>query len=349
MNGWIQEFQRQYQVVVYRYEERPKGFWLETSKGTYFLYPVPLAFRGKDNYVASMYEQMNSRLLLPIPVDQEGRIIAQLGEQGGLVTYWPYTEDERIDYALLGHSLASFHLTSAKRIKRFDNKYRGWNTWPRDWKKRVSLLPNFERVAANRAERNEADDFDQFFLENFKYLYHSGLSALAYLQDSNYPLVCKETKKYGRLTYVHFGPDQFVSVQGRFYFADMLSWIDDMRVRDIGQWIKADVRENGWDPRRVYPFLSAYHQRSPLLPEEFAIMYAMFLLPGRMIKKYEALYYQPSSIIGDNPEVELFREETEILTPYSAYRELKRNDVLLREFPGFVEDAFGVVIPTVTF
>jgi len=349
VSGWIQEFQRQYQLVVYRYEERTKGYWLETSKGVYFLYPVPLAFRGKDHYVASMYEQMNSRFLLPIQSVPQGSSFAQIGEQSILVTHWPYEEGERIDYALLGHSLASFHLTSAKRIKRFNNKYRGWDTWPRDWKKRVNLLPNFERIAATRVERKEADDFDHFLLENFQYLYHSGRSALAYLQDCNYSLVCKETKKYGRLSYIHFGPDQFVTVQGRVYFADPFSWVDDMRVRDIGQWIKADVREYGWDPRRVYPFLSAYHQRSPLLPEEFAIMYAMFLLPGRMIKKYDGLYDQPSSFTGDNSEVVLFREETEILTPYGAYLELKRNDVLLREFPCFVEDAFGVVIPTVTF
>jgi len=349
VSGWIQEFQRQYQVVVYRYEERTNGYWLETSKGTYFLYPVPLAFRGKDQYVASMYEQMNSRFLLPIQGIPEGSSFAQIGEQSIFVTHWPYEEEERVDYALLGHSLASFHLTSAKRIKRFDNKYRAWNTWPRDWKKRVNLLPNFKRIAVTRVERKEADDFDRFFLENFQYLYHSGRSAIAYLQDCNYPLVCKETKKFGRLAYIHFGPDQFVTVQGRVYFTDPFSWVDDMRVRDIGQWIKADVREHGWDPRRVYPFLSAYHQCSPLIPEEFAIMYAMFLLPGRVIKKYEGLYYQPSSFTGDNLEVELFREETEIMTPYGAYLELKRNDVLLREFPRFVEDAFGVVIPRVTF
>jgi CotS family spore coat protein len=350
VNGLIVELQRQYQMVIYRYEPYPNGFWLETNQGIWFLHYLPPAFADKSVIIEKIHKELKGEMILPIVPTRDGRSIISLNERTFYMTKWVRYESDWVDYRSLAHALAHFHKLSCECTYESGlfAKHRGFDTWAKAWKARVKHL---ERIPEVLASREKVSEFDAFVIENHTYFSNLGTSAISYLEDSNYSYVCGKSKEFGRICHVNFGYDQFVTTaQGKTFFTQPFSWIEDMRVRDLGHFIKAHVREYGWNAQQIYQFLAVYHSISPILPEEFTVMYAMFLLPGRMMKKMEYLYGHKESFFGNNSnelELDLFKLETSDLNAKVAYQEVMRNEVLLVEFPRLIEDTFGVVLPRV--
>lgn len=349
MTGWITALQQQYNLVVYRYEKIPQGIWMETNRGTVVLQSVPSVYAGKEGFIKEIYHHMGqTSFLLPVFHNQEQSMLTSFGDQVYYLTRWPAAESEWLDYGWLGQSSARFHRTSAMALEKCHPRYSDWDTWPKRWKSKTDQLRKFEQIAARRIDTDREDPFDSFVLENYPYLSHLAQLSLTYLHEANYREVCRQTMEWGRLSYIHFGPEQFVvSPQGNVFFVDPFSWVEDMRVRDIAQFIKADVRDQGWNPQHIYSFLCGYQSVSPLMPEEFIIMYALFLLPGRMMKKLETVYYRPHLLQSEDHSIELFRDETSEISPYQAYAEMKRNEILLREFPRLARECYGILIPSI--
>ena len=82
--------------------------------------------------------------------------------------------------------------------------------------------------------------------------------------------------------------------------------------------------------QNIYSFLAAYHAVSLLTSGEITLIYALILLPGRLMKKAESLYYRPSLFQSDNTNLELFKDETAGITAEDAFLEMKRTDALIR-------------------
>jgi len=347
VTGWLAAFQQQYGIVVFRYEKIPQGIWLETNRGTMVLQSLPQAYVQKADFVNDVYQAMGrSELLLPILPTRENEILTSFGSQYYYLMGWPATESEWMDYGCVGSSLARLHLTSVEALQDVRCKFSDYGNWSKVWSAKCEQLKKYEEIAARRIGTEEEDPFDSYFMDNVGYLKQVGALSLTYLDTCNYKQVCRNTMEFGRLSYINFGYEKFVTTpQGRVFFTDPFSFVEDVRVRDIAQFIKADVREYGWNPHNVYSFLSGYHAVSPLTPDEFTLMYALILLPGRLMKKIEYLYYRPSFFQPENISIALFKDETEGITPEGAYLEMKRMEMLMKEFPRFANHSFGVHVP----
>lgn len=347
MTGWLAAFQQQYRIVVYRYEKIPQGIWMETNRGTMVFRSLPQAYVQKTGFVSEIYQAMGeSPYLLPVYPNQDNEILTPMGDQYYYLMRWPTAESEWMDYGWLGSSLARFHLTTARALDHIRIPFSDYDNWPKLWKLKFDQLGRYEQIAASRIGTEEEDPFDSYFVENAEYLKQAGALAFMYLETCDYKQICRNSLQFGRLSYTNFSDEKFVTTpQGRVYFTDPFSFVEDIRVRDIAQFIKANVREYGWNPHNIYSFLSSYHAVSPLTPDEFTLIYALILLPGRLIKKMEYLYYRPSIFQTDNNNLELFKGETEGITPETAYLEMKRTDLLIKEFPVFSNHLFGVTIP----
>lgn len=349
MSRLIAEIQRRYNFTVYGYEASALGYVMETNKGKVFLYCLPPSCLPKEPFVRDIHARMaDTRMLLPIIPTVEGEEILRINDDYFYLTGWPNQDTDIVDYALLGESLASFHLASSKRVGYLKGKFNNWGSWPRTWRSRVGRLDRYRRNSLRRKERKEATEFDAFFVENFDHICFLGTRSISYLEEYNYAHVVKQSMPLGTLSYTQFGFDQFVMTpQRNLFFLDSFSWVEDMRARDIAYFIKEDVREYGWNPYHIHAFLMAYHAKSPLLKEEFGVMYASFLLPGRMLQKLESINYRPKIWAAMGDDISVYSDDTDSLTAALAYEELKRNDVLLREFPGYVANTFGCAFPSV--
>ena len=312
VTGWLSTFQRQYGIVVFRYEKIPQGIWMETNRGTMVFQRLPQVYVQKAKFVYNVYEAMGrTQLLLPVIPTIENQFITSFGDQPYYLMGWPVGESEWIDYSLLGSSLSRFHQTSAVALQHIGCDFSDYGNWPKVWKVKCEQLNKLERVAVTRIGTEEEDPFDLFFVENAGYIKQVGTLSLSYLDRCHYKQVCESSMEFGRLSYTNFGYEKFVTTgHGRIFFTDPFSLVEDTRVRDIAQFIKADVRDYGWNSQNIYSFLAAYHAVSPLTSGEITLIYALILLPGRLMKKAESLYYRPSLFQSDNTNLELFKEET---------------------------------------
>ncbi|WP_134704008.1 hypothetical protein [Ammoniphilus sp. YIM 78166] len=345
MYPWMDEVQQKYNLYIYRFQPTSQGIWMETNRGPTVMHAIPSPLVHKEELVQVTYRVMqHTGMVTPLLQSQEEKLVNTISGVPSYLMRWPAEESEWVDYEGLGEALAQFHLVS-RYLERRESSSVQLGTWEQKWLKRLRNLYHSQRMAHRRAGR--MIPLDSFLLQNFQLLTQSCQTALSYLQRVNYQELCSSCQTVGRIAYERFGHHQFIVTEHeRVMFTDPFSWAEDTRARDIGNFIQDDVKEFGWNPKQIYSFISGYHRVSPLLPEEFYLMYAMFHMPERVMKKLEVAYNPPSSLFSffskENPELEQARFETESLTLQDMVADLKRNDTLIREFPAFLEQSFAV-------
>ncbi|RKD21721.1 hypothetical protein BEP19_13910 [Ammoniphilus oxalaticus] len=347
MSGWLSSLQRQYGIVIYRYVKTLRGIWLETNRGAMVFQSLPVAFLPKAEFVYKVNLKLQrTSLMFPILKNSEGEIVTQIGEQAYFMIGSPISSSSWVDYGKLGSRLAEFHSISVECLEGVTDSFSEIGRWPRAWQSKYEQLERFESVAQARIGTEEQDPFDAFFVNNAAYFRQLTELSLMRLETCDYEAICDDTFPFGRLSFTNFSYETITLNQfGQPFFTDPFSLVEDTRVRDLAQFIKADVRLYGWDPSRIYTFLAAYHAVSPITPNEFQLMYALILLPGRLLKKVETLYYRPSLFRSETTHLELYRGETETMTAEVAYTEMRRAELLIQDFPLFARRYFGVSLP----
>ncbi|RXT05739.1 hypothetical protein [Ammoniphilus sp. CFH 90114] len=349
MKDWMEKVKRSYNFNVYRYQYTAKGLWMDTNRGPVILVPINDSYKRKESLVRDAYRVMErTGMTLPILPSAEGNWIVELDGASYYLMRWPAEESEWIDYTSLGESLAQFHLMS-RYITHEHASSRELGTWEQDWSNKIRNLYQYQRVAYGRVGRPGAHPMDSYLVQNFEPLLQRCQSALSYLQQANYAEVCTNCQAVGKISHERFGHQQFiVSSHENILYVDPFLWMEDTRVRDIGQFIQADVLEFGWNPQQIYSFLYGYQRVAPLLPQEYYIMYAMFLMPTEALNKINRIYYRPSPLASlfsplfpgfepGSPDHHDKNEEVE-------QEEWERNETLINKFPELMEQAFQVKI-----
>lgn len=111
-----------------------------------------------------------------------------------------------------------------------------------------------------------------------------------------------------------------------------------MRARDLGQWLKAETRRNGWNDETAISFIDGYNSVSPLLSGEYAVIYALMLYPGRFLKLVEAYKELP---LEEKQEVNAEAWQSQLED------ELTKMEEGLRHYPRLVAEHYGVSIPQI--
>jgi spore coat protein YutH len=333
--------QNEYGITVYEQRTRGAQTVLHTDRGLYYLYTCPAAYRQKQRLIelVSRHVQTAPQLrLLPFSETLHGKRHVQDG--GELYYLQPAVREavpDQLPFAT-GQALAEFHQTT-KDVKGelFFPQYRSLGGWPAMWRKR---LRRYEAYRDRMDEDGrEITPIDQHLLTSYTYVHHLGETAIQYLHDCGYHKVVKETAKYGRVSYQNFDHGYILFAEdGTRHLSGQFAWQFDMRTRDIGQWLKADIRSNGWDPERVSQFLQGYNSVAPLLPAEYSVVYALLLFPGRFLR-YVELYHRLAP--GERREWEEQRWQQQLDGELLALGDA------VCDFPGLIEARFGVHIAPV--
>lgn len=350
MYAWMDEVQQMYNLYIYRFQPISQGIWMDTNRGPVVMHAIPSPLLSKENLVSEAYRVMeHTGMVTPLMLSQEEKLVNTISGVPSYLMRWPAEESEWVDYEGVGEALAQFHLHS-RHVESGESSSVQLGAWEKKWTRRLRDLYQYERLASRRAARTISTSIDSFVLQYYQRLAHSCQTALFYLEQANYRELCTSCQQVGRIAYQQFGHQQFIVTEHEnIMFTDPFAWIEDTRVRDIGNFIVDDVKEFGWKPKQIYSFLSGYQRVSPLLPQEYGLMYAMFHMPERVMKKLEVIYDRPvpplfSLFLDGNPELELARLETDSLSLQDLAEDLRRDEVLIREFPSFLQQSFGITL-----
>jgi len=331
--------EEEYGLKVYDCEENGNRTILRTERGIVYLYSCPAAYRFKGKFVERTRKHLlqHSQFgMLPVLETRNGESYVVLNEemyvlQNGIREAVPTD----LPFAT-GQALAQFHQgTSSFTGNRWFLPYSSLGSWPGMWRKRLRKLSAYRDDLEQ--ERGEITPFDEYILTTYTYVNHMGDVAVHYLQDACYSEVIKQTAAFGKVAYQNFGEGNILfGEDGTRFLGGEWCWVLDMRARDIGQWIKAEIRQNGWQEDTVARFLDGYNSCTPLLCEEYGVIYALLLYPGRFLKLVEA-YSNLTPLDRRDPEFAMWPAELD--------EELLAMEEAWRAFPKLVLDRYGAALP----
>jgi spore coat protein YutH len=315
------------------------GTVLETDQGLFYLYTAPAGSKYKSRFIERVKKQLAQQ--------QEVNMLSLVKTKEG---YPHVVSDDQIYYLYrgvregvpddpafaAGQALAQFH--QATRSFKSDKLFLPYSTlgrWPGMWRKKLREYNGY------REDMDEADGeifpFDEYLLTSYTYVHQLGETAVQYLYHAGYDSVVKETAHCGKVAYQNFDQGYILwNEEAVRYVCGEWNWVLDMRARDIGQWIKAEVRRNGWQEDVVTRFLDGYNSVCPLLESEYAVVYGLMLYPGRFLKlveTYRALPWEERQEVDGAAWKEHLEEE------------LIHMEEALRRYPQTIAQRYGAPVP----
>lgn len=341
MEGLKEAILEHYGLQVMNHKELDGQTVLYTDRGIYYMQSSPAAYRFKSRLIDKVKKHLQKQGELEVlPLAKT-------------VKDQPYfTVDDELHYLYLGvresapdnkpyftgQTLAQFHqATCSFTGDRMYLPYSSLGSWPGMWQKKLGRYNMFrDNLDLNGGE---ITFFDEYLLTTYTYVYHLGDTAVQYLQDAGYQKLVKEAGSYGKIAYQNFDYGYVVlNENSKRHLTGEWCWVIDMRARDIGQWMKAEIRRNGWQAHTILQFLDGYNSVSALKENEYAVVYSLLLYPGRFLKLVD-MYNDLTQDEKEQVDAEAWQARMD--------GELAHMETALRDYPEIIKNHYGVVIPRV--
>ncbi|MGE5702456.1 MAG: hypothetical protein ACM32O_08025 [Clostridia bacterium] len=327
-----------YGLNVFDSQEVGSRSELTTDHGPYYLYNCPAAYRLKGKFIEQVEELLDKQQkvqLLPTAKTLQEEEYFLHGNKMYYVKQGMRKHTPSNEAYLTGNALARFHLATASyKDEKMFRSHGSFGSWPSMWRQKIRQLDDYRDQLDDQVE--DISLLDEYLLTTYTYVRQLGDTAVQYLTDAGYQRMLKGAGKYGKIAYQNFDEGYVLfDENGNPLLAGEWSWVIDMRSRDIAQWIKSDVRRNGWDEGKILAFLEGYTDVSLLADEEYACMYALLLYPGRFLKLMEAYKHVSAE---EQERLEDWEEKLD--------GELLSMEQALYHFPSLVSNRYGVALPT---
>lgn len=340
-----------YPFTIHRIRPFPQGWELETGHGHFLLQSHPVAFRQKEGWLKRVFQSLSTES------SSDGVDRVDRGGAGVTAAIHPVADGShgfefadryyyltgrlpilahRLDPPILAGSLASFHRTTADALQGVGKTGQQNGKWPRIWQRQIDLF-EYYRGRMDLLDEQQQKPIVQFMLYNFTYLCQLGETATTYWNHADCQEAYGKSMGFNGIAYGNFDGSQAVlCAGGQVQFVHPYSWVDDVRARDIAQYIKNDVYLHGWQPDRTVEFIQAYHNDAPLTEGEFTLIYNMLLWPGKWIKWAEPTLGKRNAAGS---------ETAQLPAPEMLEQALFHHEIMLREFPALMGDQFGINLP----
>lgn len=333
--------QEQYGFLLHGSRETGAGKVLETNQGLFYLYAVPAGYKYKSKFVDRVRKHLSEQPdigMLKLVKTQGGQAHVIHDEQL-FYLYRGVREGTPDDpHFACGQSLARFHLaTSSFRGDKLFIPYSSLGNWPSMWRRKLRHYNNYRDELDE--QRGELTSMDEYLLTSFTYVHQLGETAVQYLYASGYDKVVKETAGFGKVAYQNFDQGYMLwNEKDARLIGGEWNWVLDMRARDIGQWLKAQTKRDGWQDETAAQFIDGYNSVSPLLEDEYSVIYSLMLYPGRFLKLVESYQELP---LEERQEVNGAEWHSRL------ENELVHMEEALRRYPHLVAQRYGASIPQI--
>lgn len=312
---------------------------LKTDKGTYVLKKVDPKDKARWKLIDELAAALHGRFVIPAPIKtMSGQLIFD-GFQNKYVLL-PWIKGSRVrlqkkrEWKKISRRLALFHWSSKDFTPTHSyRKYQQSDRWYQKWKNAYRQLELFQLAAKLTKQPTEAD---QSWLEVASYSLTVMENLMKYFDKIDGKKCIKEISKQGKVCHgnlnrhnILIDPDQQVQL------VDWNQVTLDVRTTDLAQWLQYAYRRTG-SSEILAAILHGYQQISPLLDEDYALIYARFLYPDRLIKVLQQIYEdQTLPITAGAPSI------------YTAAKWEEQKVRLLTRYPIMVQNYFGVTIPQI--
>lgn len=312
---------------------------IKTDMGTYALKRVHPREKERWKMVTELATHLGSRFPISAPIaTRTGQLIFAGFHHKYVLLPWinaePVSLQNKTEWVRLTRKLARFHhysqtFTPAHAYR----KLQRIGKWQAEWKHAYRQLELFQLAAKWTRKPTETD---QSWLEVAGYSTGVMENLLRYFEKIKGDQCCLESAKQGKVCHGNLHPHNVLAdEQKQFYLIDWNQAVFDVRTRDLAQWLLyAFHRTRSGEILTI--LLRSYQQISPLSEEEYALIYARFLYPERLMRVLRNIYEdQTLPITAGAPSI------------VSASKAEEQKLGLMKVYPRLVQEAFGVKIPQI--
>ncbi|MGO4888929.1 spore coat putative kinase YutH [Anaerobacillus sp. MEB173] len=208
-----------------------------------------------------------------------------------------YNEDETI-----GMKLAHFH-NRGKNLAAQTKQQNYLGQWKVFWERRLEQMEQWYDYILRQKKKSP---FDESFL--LTYPYYMGLTenAIQYVVDSE---IDEQNAKFERGTICHkrFTNATWLTLNERTLSNLKLptTFVYDHPSRDLSEWIRQTVRDDGFQNDKIMTFILDYHNTAPLTKYACRLIYGRLLFPLSYYESVEG-YYRSKTDWGKQQYHELY-------------------------------------------
>lgn len=312
---------------------------LKTDLGSYVLKRVQAKDQDRWRMIAELASYLGTRFPIPAPVvTRKGKLTFDGFHDKYVLLPWikaePVSFQSRQVWEQFTRKLARFHqYTKSFNPTHSYRRLQQIGKWQIEWKQAYRQLELFQ-LAARWTQR--PTETDQSWLEVASYSLGIMENLLKYFERVDGDACCVRSMKEGKVCHGNLHPHNFlIDEKGKLYFIDWNQAVMDVRSRDLAQWLcYAFFRTKSREIIKI--ILRSYQEVSQFSETEYALIYARFLYPERLIKILRDIYEdQTLPITAGAPSV----------LAASKIEEEKLG--LLKLYPELIQEEFAVNIPRI--
>ncbi|MDA8233642.1 MAG: CotS family spore coat protein [Clostridia bacterium] len=307
----LEEIFKEYNLVVEDLEKVKENLWkIATDRGTKGMKKITNG-ESRLRYIHSVQEHLADRGLRTVVrfiMTKHGLPYA-FGEPGEQYVIFDWIDGKHPDLTKEEHrrsvvmKLAQLHIASeGLQLLNGSAVINNRGHWVKKFQYRcVELLEN----ALISGRKQQQGELDVLYNQHVRYYYQQGLAALNQLDSPQYQELVKREEEGGCFCHRDFGArNLLLDYQWQVYVLDFEYAINDLRVYDLGRFLRTLVSANQWNWELGREILDTYTGVRPLTPEEKHVLIAFLTFP-RTFWVYSGRYYR-----GDNnyPEKEILRK-----------------------------------------
>lgn len=278
-----------YDINVHNITRVRSVYKVESDKGTLCVKRVKHGKRKAENgyFLVENLKKNNFHNTANYYKTFRGNYYVEYGKRIYYVTSW--IEGTECDVGDINEAigcvelLAKFH-NSAKSIDLSNIRLKNnLKNWPKIFYTNVLDMEKYKSYINRKVIRTQ---FDTLYYDYIDMYYQRGLTALTFLNNSNYYKLSKEANNEKTICHNSFYYQNIIKKQDDYYLIDLDSVMIDLQIMDLGNFIRRlmSKSEYQWDFNKARILIEHYSSFRAISAEELEIILSLLIFPYRFWK-----------------------------------------------------------------
>ena len=290
------EIERQFGLKIESIKPNKGVYLLKTNKGikclkkiSYGTQKLLFVYGAKEHLINNGFSRVDKYCL-----NVEGNPYATVNDDLYTVSEWIEGREcdfyNKEDIKKAAKNLAYLHLSSKGYEPPENSKLKtDLGRWPHLMEKRIK---SFEKMRDMARKKSNKTSFDIAYIQGFEFYKNLGKRAMAVMEDSKYLDICGDTeieKSFCHHDYTYH--NIIIDNDENVNIIDFDYCKKEVRIYDISAFMIKVLKRTEWNMEYVNLIIEAYNEVTPLMDDEYRVLFGFLLFPQRFWRLSNRFYY----------------------------------------------------------
>lgn len=290
------EIERQFNIKIESLKPSKGVYFLKTNKGNkclkrinYGIQKLLFVYGAKEHLINNGFDRVDR---YDMSIDDTPYAI--INEDIYTLSEWIEGREcdfkDTNDVTSAAKTLADIHIASKGYEPPENSKLKtDLGRWPHLMEKRIK---SFDKMRDMSHKNNKKSDFDLIYIKNIDSFKKLGVRALKVLNDSSYNKLCSmEEEQKGFCHHDYTYNNIIIDNDNNLNVIDFDYCKREIRDYDISNFMIKVLKRRSWDIEIAKLIIDSYNEVSPLMDDEYRVIFAFLLFPQRFWRLSNRYYY----------------------------------------------------------